>query len=150
MCGIAGILDLNGGRTVPEGVVKAMTDALIHRGPDEEGFFNRPGVALGSRRLSIVGLADGQQPVTNEDRSAFVVFNGELFDYVEQRAELEARGHRLVTHCDTEIIPHLWEESQERVFERLRGQFAVALWDDRKSQLLLGRDRFGIAPLYWS
>ena len=150
MCGIAGILDLLGERMVPEGIVKAMAQALVHRGPDEEGYFRRRGVELASRRLSIVGLADGQQPVANEDQSVSVVFNGELFDYIEQRAELEARGHRFVTHCDTEIIPHLWEESQEGMFVRLRGQFAVALWDERKQELILGRDRFGICPLYWT
>ncbi len=127
-----------------------MARALVHRGPDEEGFLHRPGVALASRRLSIVGLADGQQPVTNEDRSVFAVFNGELFDYQEERAGLEKRGHRLVTHCDTEMLPHFWEESRQGMFERLRGQFAVALWDDRRRLLMLARDRFGIAPLYWT
>src|ERR1700733_4665362 len=150
MCGIAGIVDLAGNRAIALGVVQRMTQAIIHRGPDEEGYFQRPGVALGSRRLSIVGLADGQQPVANEDRSVSVVFNGEFFDYPERRAELAARGHRLVTHCDTEIIPHLWEESQGAMFERLRGQFALALWDERRSCLILGRDRFGICPLYWT
>ena len=135
---------------MPEGVVYAMAQALVHRGPDEEGFFRRRGVELASRRLSIVGLADGQQPVANEDQSVSVVFNGELFDYIEQRSELETRGHRFVTHCDTEIIPHLWEESHEEMFVRLRGQFAIALWDERKQQLILGRDRFGICPLYWT
>ena len=150
MCGIAGVLDLTGGRVIPEGVVEAMARALIHRGPDEEGYFRRHGVELASRRLSIVGLADGQQPVANEDRSVRVVFNGELFDYIEQKAGLEARGHRFVTHCDTEIIPHLWEESLEGMFARLRGQFAVALWDERRRKLVLGRDRFGICPLYWT
>ena len=150
MCGIAGVLDLTGGRVIPEGVVEAMARALIHRGPDEEGYFRRHGVELASRRLSIVGLADGQQPVANEDRSVLVVFNGELFDYIEQKAGLEARGHRFVTHCDTEIIPHLWEESLEGMFARLRGQFAVALWDERRRKLMLGRDRFGICPLYWT
>jgi asparagine synthase (glutamine-hydrolysing) len=150
MCGIAGIVDLTLLRTIEDGVAERMTQAIIHRGPDEEGYFRRPGLVLGSRRLSIVGLADGQQPISNEDRSVSVVFNGELFDYVEQRLELEARGHRLITHCDTEIIPHLWEESQEGVFERLRGQFAIALWDERRRRLVLGRDRFGICPLYWT
>ena len=150
MCGIAGILDLAGERTAPEGAIEAMAQALIHRGPDEEGYFRRNGVQLASRRLSIVGLADGQQPIANEDRSVSVVFNGELFDYVEQRAELQALGHRFVTHCDTEVLPHLWEESGEEMFVRLRGQFAVALWDERKQQLILGRDRFGICPLYWT
>ncbi|MBV8097989.1 MAG: asparagine synthase (glutamine-hydrolyzing) [Verrucomicrobia bacterium] len=150
MCGIAGIIDLAGGRTLGDDVIHRMTQAIIHRGPDEEGYFQRPGLALGSRRLSIVGLADGQQPVTNEDRTVFVVFNGEFFDFPERRAELKSRGHRLVTHCDTEIIPHYWEDDQERMFEHLRGQFAFALWDDRRRCLVLGRDRFGIAPLYWT
>ncbi|HEY2572602.1 MAG TPA: asparagine synthase (glutamine-hydrolyzing) [Verrucomicrobiaceae bacterium] len=152
MCGIAGIMDLAGRRAVDEGMVRQMARALTHRGPDEEGFLFRPGIALASRRLSIVGLADGQQPVTNEQRDAFVVFNGELFDYVEVRAGLASRGHRLVTHCDTEIIPHLWEESRDpaELFRRLRGQFAIALYDVARHRLLLGRDRFGIAPLYWT
>lgn len=150
MCGIAGILDLTGRRTAADEVIRRMANAIVHRGPDEEGFYRRPGLVMASRRLSIVGLADGQQPMTNEDRSAFVVFNGELFDYVEQRADLEARGHRFVTHCDTEVIPHLWQESREGMFEQLRGQFAIALWDEREHRLFLGRDRFGIAPLYWT
>ncbi len=105
---------------------------------------------MASRRLSIVGLADGQQPMTNECQSAYVVFNGELFDHVEKRVELAARGHHLVTHCDTEIIPHMWEENQEGMFKRLRGQFAIALYDVSRHQLTLGRDRFGISPLYWT
>ena len=150
MCGIAGMIGLVGRRTVPEGMVERMAQALIHRGPDEAGFLHRPGIALASRRLSIVGLADGQQPVSNETKDVFVVFNGELFDYVEKHVELAARGHHLHTHCDTEIIPHMWEETQEGMFERLRGQFAIALWDARRHQLTLGRDRFGISPLYWS
>ena len=150
MCGIAGIIDLAGQRPVSEDSIRRMARALLHRGPDEEGFLVRPGLALASRRLSIVGLADGQQPVANEDRSVSVVFNGELFDYVERRAELQQRGHRFVTHCDTEIIPHLWEDHHEEMWEKLRGQFAIALWDERRRQLQLGRDRFGIAPLFWT
>src|SRR6201993_2914911 len=139
MCGIVGLIDFVGCRNPGDDVIHRMTEAIVHRGPDEEGYLERPGLALASRRLSIVGLADGQQPISNEDRSVFVVFNGELFDYVEKRVELAGRGHRLVTQCDTEIIPHLWEEKQEGVFERLRGQFAVALWDVRRRQLTLGR-----------
>jgi asparagine synthase (glutamine-hydrolysing) len=150
MCGIAGIVDLAGGATLGDEVIHRMTRAIVHRGPDEEGYFQRPGLALGSRRLSIVGLADGQQPVTNEDRTVFVVFNGEFFDFPERRAELKSKGHRLVTHCDTEIIPHFWEDAQERMFEHFQGQFAFALWDDRRRCLVLGRDRFGISPLYWT
>ncbi len=151
MCGIAGIIDLSAAqRPIPEGAIQRMSRALLHRGPDEEGFLIRPGLALASRRLSIVGLADGQQPMTNEERNVHVVFNGELFDHVERRAELQGRGHRLVTHCDTEIIPHFWEDFQEGMWERLKGQFAIAVWDERRRQLQLGRDRFGIAPLYWT
>jgi asparagine synthase (glutamine-hydrolysing) len=151
MCGIAGIIDLSAEqRAVPEEAVRKMAHAIVHRGPDEEGFYFQPGIALASRRLSIVGLADGQQPVTNEDGKVNVVFNGELFDHLEKRAELEARGHRLVKHCDTEIIPHMWEEHREGMFERLRGQFAIALWDERARRLALGRDRFGICPVYWT
>jgi asparagine synthase (glutamine-hydrolysing) len=127
-----------------------MADRLYHRGPDEDGFLEAPGLALASRRLSIIGLADGRQPIFNEDRSIAVVYNGELFDYPEQRRDLEKRGHRFYTHCDTEIIPHLWEEHQEGMFERLRGQFALALWDSKRHRLVLGRDRFGICPLYWT
>ncbi len=150
MCGIAGIIALADQRPVPEDAVRRMTRAILHRGPDEEGFHFGAGIGLGMRRLSIVGLADGQQPVTNEDRSVTAIFNGELFDHLAKRAELEARGHRLVKHCDTEVIPHLWEEHQQGMWERLRGQFAIALWDERARRLVLGRDRFGICPLYWS
>jgi asparagine synthase (glutamine-hydrolysing) len=131
-------------------MVRGMTDAIRHRGPDEEGYYQSPAVSLGSRRLSIVGLQDGCQPLSNEDRSIFVVFNGELFDYPEVKEQLSARGHRFRTHCDTELLPHLWEDHGEGMLERLRGQFALALWDSRRRQLVLARDRFGICPLYWT
>src|SRR4051812_30997252 len=150
MCGIAGIIDLVGERPAPAGIVQRMARAIFHRGPDEAGFLERPGISLASRRLSIVGLADGQQAMTNEERNLFVVFNRALVHYVQRREELAAKGHRFVTHCDTEIIPHLWEDYREATWEQLRGQFAVALWDAQKRQLHLGRDRFGIAPLFWS
>ncbi len=151
MCGIAGIIDLSGtGRPAPTGAIGAMADALIHRGPDEDGFLARPGLAFASRRLSIVGLADGRQPIHNEDGTVSVVFNGELFDYPEMRAELEGRGHRFTTHCDTELIPHRWEDHQEDLFSHLRGQFAFALWDAPRRRVILARDRFGICPLYWT
>ena len=151
MCGIAGILDLSGERRpVPAGALRAMADAIIHRGPDEDGYLERPGLGFASRRLSIVGLADGKQPIHNEDGNVTVVFNGELFDYPEQKAGLEARGHRFRTHCDTEIIPHTYEDYPESLFEQLRGQFAIALYDARRQRVLLGRDRFGICPLYWT
>jgi asparagine synthase (glutamine-hydrolysing) len=150
MCGIAGVVDLSGRGPVPTEVVQTMAEALRHRGPDEDGYLFAPGVALASRRLSIVGLADGRQPIGNEDGRIAVVYNGELFDYPETRAVLEARGHRFRTHCDTELIPHLWEDHGEGTFERLRGQFAVAVWDHGQHRLCLGRDRFGICPLYWT
>jgi asparagine synthase (glutamine-hydrolysing) len=150
MCGIAGMVDLAGRRPVVPDVLDAMAKGLHHRGPDEGGLLLLPGLGLASRRLSIVGLADGRQPIANEDQSVTVVYNGELFDYPERRTELQKRGHRFATHCDTEIIPHLWEEHGEGMFERLRGQFALALWDERRQLLVFGRDRFGICPLYWT
>ncbi len=150
MCGIAGIVDLSGRRPAPAEALRAMAAALTHRGPDEDGFLERPGVGFASRRLSIVGLADGRQPIANEDGSVAVVFNGEIFDYRNVRAELEAKGHRFRTHCDTEIVPHEWEDHAEGALERLRGQFAVALHDTRRRRVVLARDRFGICPLYWT
>ncbi len=150
MCGIAGMVDLQDRRPVPDGMLQVMADALVHRGPDEDGFLERPGLGLASRRLSIIGLLDGRQPIANENRDVFVVYNGELFDYPQTRVELESRGHRFATHCDTELIPHLWEEHAEAMLERLRGQFALALWDQRRQRLILARDRFGICPLYWT
>lgn len=150
MCGIAGIIDLSGVRTVAPSRLRRMADAIRHRGPDEDGYLETAGMGLASRRLSIVGLADGRQPIWNEDRTVAVVFNGELFDYPERKAQLEGRGHRFATHCDTELIPHLYEEHGEQVFEHLRGQFAACIYDTKNRLLLLGRDRFGICPLYWA
>src|SRR5438105_5101267 len=150
MCGIAGIVDLRHQGRVPHNSLRRMADAIIHRGPDDDGYFEGPGLGLANRRLSIVGLTDGRQPITNEDGSVVVVFNGELFEYPEIKPALEARGHRFATHCDTELVAHLWEEYQDGIFEHLRGQFAVAVWDQRRRRLVLGRDRFGICPLYWT
>jgi asparagine synthase (glutamine-hydrolysing) len=150
MCGIAGIIRLDGPGPVDQQRVAAMANAIVHRGPDEDGVFTRPGLVMANRRLSIVGLADGRQPIHNEDRSVSVVFNGELFDYPEVRAQLISRGHQYRTHCDTEILPHLWEDYGEAMIERLRGQFAFALWDEKRQRLTVARDRFGICPLYWS
>jgi asparagine synthase (glutamine-hydrolysing) len=150
MCGIAGMVDLARRRPVALELLQQMADALTHRGPDEDGYLTAPGIGFANRRLSIVGLADGKQPIYNEDQSVAVVFNGEFFDYPEIKARLEARGHRFATHCDTELIPHLWEDHQEGMFEQLRGQFSLALWDRKRQCILLARDRFGICPLYWS
>ncbi len=150
MCGIAGFLNLSGPEPIEPAVLESMAQALYHRGPDEDGYFIRPGLGMASRRLSIVGLADGQQPIHNERGDVSVVFNGEFFDYPERKAELVGRGHTFRTHCDTELLPHLWEDHGEGMFEKLRGQFAFALWDERKQQLVLARDRFGICPLFWT
>lgn len=150
MCGIAGILDLTGRMRASPDVARQMAAAIVHRGPDEDGFLDRPEVALANRRLSIVGLKDGRQPIGNEDGSIQVVFNGEFFDYPERRAQLEAKGHRFARHTDTELLPHLWEEHGIDMFATLRGQFAFALWVERERRLLLARDRFGICPLFWT
>lgn len=152
MCGIAGMIDLSGARRqAPAGAVARMAQAIYHRGPDEDGFLDRPGLHLVNRRLSIVGLADGRQPISNEDGTVHVVFNGELFDYPEKRTELEARGHVFRTHTDTELIPHLYEEyGPHGLWEHLRGQFAVCVWDSRTNEFVLGRDRPGICPLFYT
>lgn len=150
MCGIAGIVCLDGGPSPHLRTVRAMTDAILHRGPDEDGYYEAPGMAFGMRRLSIVGLEDGQQPVANEDGQVNAVFNGELFDYPETKHALLERGHILKTGCDTELIPHLWEEQAGAMFAELRGQFAIAIHDRRQHRVVLARDRFGICPLYWT
>ncbi|MCI0743097.1 MAG: asparagine synthase (glutamine-hydrolyzing) [Gemmataceae bacterium] len=150
MCGIAGIVDLTGQRPLPGGILERMADAIFHRGPDEDGYWQQPGIGLANRRLSIIGLADGKQPLYNEDRSVVAVFNGEFFEYPEIKKKLEAKGHVFRTHCDTELIPHLWEDYQEGMFEHLRGQFALACFDQKERRLILARDRFGICPLFWT
>lgn len=151
MCGIAGMIDLTGSRRpAPRGAVARMARAIVHRGPDEDGFLDRPGLHLANLRLSIVGLADGRQPISNEDGTVWTVYNGELFDYPEKRAELEAKGHVFRTHCDTELIPHLWEEYREGMWDHLRGQFALCVWDSRTNEFVLGRDRSGICPLFYT
>lgn len=150
MCGIAGAFDLTGRREFPTDVLLAMTGAIAHRGPDDEHFHKEPGVALGARRLSIIDLAGGRQPIPNEDQSLWVAFNGELFEYPELRQELLARGHHLATRCDTEAWVHLYEDRGLGMFEKARGQFAVSLWDRTNRTLVLGRDRVGICPLYYT
>ena len=148
MCGIAGVLYADSHRPVDRTVLKAMGDAISHRGPDAEGFFTDPGVGLAHRRLSIIDLGGGDQPIGNEDGSIQLIFNGEIYNYQALRAELIARGHRLATSSDTEVIVHLYEELGDRLVERLRGMFAFALWDRKQRRLLLARDRLGIKPLY--
>lgn len=150
MCGIAGLFDLTGHRPVSQDLLQSMANTLIHRGPDDSGLLVRPGLGMAHRRLSIIGLTDGHQPLTNEDETIITVGNGELFDYESQRAHLQSRGHRFSTHSDLENVVHLWEEHRDDLWNRLRGQFAIALWDETARRLVIGRDRFGICPLYWA
>jgi asparagine synthase (glutamine-hydrolysing) len=149
MCGIAGFLYTHPDWPVEVGLLKGMGSVIAHRGPDAEGFWSEPGVGLAHRRLSILDLTGGDQPIANEDGSLQVVFNGEIYNYQELRAGLEARGHRFRTRSDTEILVHLYEEHGEHLVERLRGMFAFALWDRRRRRLVLARDRLGIKPLYF-
>jgi asparagine synthase (glutamine-hydrolysing) len=148
MCGIAGIMSYDG-QPVSQSELSAMCGAIAHRGPDDDGFYFADGVGLGMRRLSIIDLSGGKQPVHNEDGSVWVVFNGEIYNYRDLRTALEARGHRFYTETDTEVIVHLYEEKGALCVESLRGMFAFAVWDHRRQQLLLARDRLGVKPLYY-
>ena len=150
MCGIAGKLNFDAHQPIDPARLAAMTRVIAHRGPDAEGFHIAGGIGLGHRRLSIIDLATGDQPLANEDGSIWVVFNGEIYNFAELRAELEPRGHRFRTHSDTETIVHAYEEWGDQAVERFRGMFAFALWDERRRRLLLVRDRLGVKPLYYS
>ena len=150
MCGIAGFAGWQLGADDARRTVRSMCDAIVHRGPDDSGYFVAPEVALGMRRLSIIDVGGGQQPIANEDGSIQVVFNGEIYNHHELRRDLMARGHRFRTRSDTETIVHLYEERGEDFVVGLRGMFAIALWDARHRRLVLARDRVGIKPLsYW-
>src|SRR5439155_13693751 len=148
MCGIAGVMYADG-RPIEPALLKAMGDRIAHRGPDAEGFWTAPGIGLVHRRLSILDLSGGDQPLGNEDGTVQVVFNGEIYNYLELRAWLLGRGHHFNTKSDTEVLVHLYEEAGDALVERLRGMFAFALWDARRQRLLLARDRLGIKPLYF-
>jgi asparagine synthase (glutamine-hydrolysing) len=150
MCGIAGAIDLRARRTFPLESLERMTGALAHRGPDDEQFHIEPGVALGTRRLAIIDIAGGRQPLANETREVWVSFEGELYDHSELRQQLIERGHQFDSQCDTETWVHLYEEVGEDVFRKARGQFSVAIWDRRERTLLFARDRVGIGPLFYT
>jgi asparagine synthase (glutamine-hydrolysing) len=150
MCGIAGIVKLNPQEHVDEARLKRMRDVLRHRGPDGEGLWSQGPVGLGHRRLAIVDVAGGHQPMPNEDETVWIVYNGEIYNHAALRPGLIARGHRYRTRSDTETILHLYEEEEERCVERLQGMFAFAVWDQRRERLLLARDRLGIKPLYYA
>ncbi len=150
MCGIAGLVDPGMPGADIRRTLQPMTDAIAHRGPDDEGFYVAEGVGLGSRRLSIIDLAGGHQPIANEDGHVQVVFNGEIYNYLELRGQLLARGHVFRTNSDTEVIAHLYEEKGVDCFADLRGMFGIALWDTRARRLLLARDRLGKKPLFYA
>ncbi len=149
MCGIAGRYNFDSERPVDAATLRAMTQAIAHRGPDADGFHVGPGIGLGHRRLSIIDLTTGDQPLGNESGTVQVVFNGEIYNFADLRSELEADGHRFRTRSDTEVIAHGYEQWGDRVVDRLRGMFAIALWDGPRRRLLLVRDRLGVKPLYY-
>jgi asparagine synthase (glutamine-hydrolysing) len=150
MCGIAGIVYANSHARVSEQSLRAMCDAIRHRGPDDDGFFVDSHVGLGMRRLAIIDVAGGHQPIFNEDRSAVIVFNGEIYNHADIRRELERRGHKYTTHSDTETILHAYEEYDVDCVKHLRGMFTIAIWDTRRARLFLARDRFGKKPLFYT
>src|SRR3990167_5633632 len=144
MCGIAGFIGQGDKK-----ILSQMTDSIRHRGPDDEGFFVLGETHLGMRRLSIIDLAGGKQPIFNEEGQMGVIFNGEIYNFLELKDKLVKNGHQFKTKSDTEVIAHLYEEEGEQLFKKLNGMFAVALWDNKKKKLVLARDRFGKKPLYY-
>ena len=150
MCGIVGLFDLRGKQDYDRELLSRLNDSQFHRGPDEGGLHLEPGVGLGHRRLSIIDLSSGQQPLFNEDGSVVVIFNGEIYNFQELVPELTAKGHIFRTHSDTEVIVHAWEEWGEACVERFRGMFAFALWDRKQETLFIVRDRFGVKPLFYA
>jgi asparagine synthase (glutamine-hydrolysing) len=150
MCGICGKLNFEKGANVKPGLIRAMMDTIRHRGPDDEGLHIASEVGLGFRRLSIIDLSLGHQPISNEDGTVWIVFNGEIYNYRELRSFLLSKGHVFKTQSDTEVIVHLYEELGPQCLEKLRGMFAFAIWDENRKTLFLARDRVGIKPLYYS
>lgn len=150
MCGIAGILNIAAGPAPAREALASMIQALHHRGPDGYGFFSDERCGLAHARLSIIDISGGDQPIHNEERSVWTVFNGEIFNYIELRQELEAQGHRFYTRSDTEVIVHLYEQYGERFVDHLNGQFAIALWDQKARRFVLARDRTGIRPVFYA
>lgn len=150
MCGITGIFHFKNSQHIDPVVLKSMTDILRHRGPDDDGYYINNNIGLGQRRLSIIDLSTGKQPMHNEDKTLWVIYNGEIFNYIELREELEKKGHHFYTHSDTEVIVHAYEEFGKNFLHHFNGQFAIALWDDKKKELILARDRVGIRPLFYT
>ena len=150
MCGIVGIFDLRERRESNRELLVRMNDSQLHRGPDESGVHIEPGVALGHRRLSIIDLASGQQPLFNADGSIVVTYNGEIYNYHELRETLIAAGYQFATHSDTEVIVNAWDHWGEACVEQFRGMFAFAVWDRKRQTFFLARDRLGIKPLFYA
>lgn len=150
MCGLVGILDIKANRTINQSVLVCMRDALVHRGPDEAGIFTNPGIGLGHRRLSIIDISSGHQPMTSDIQPVTIVFNGEIYNFKEIRKILTDKGYSFSTHSDTEVILHAYEEWGEQCVNHLRGMFAFAIWDETKQKLFLARDRLGIKPLLYA
>ena len=149
MCGIVGVVHLDGRQEADPKLLVQMARTIIHRGPDDEGFFCEGSVGFGARRLSIVDVAGGHQPISNEDGQVWIAFNGEIYNHPELRRQLIDQGHRYRTNCDTETVVHCYEEYGESWIEKLRGMFAFSIWDAGRRRVLLARDRLGIKPLYW-
>lgn len=150
MCGITGIVNLTQFNPISEEQLRQMLAMIRHRGPDQFGIYLDENVGLGNARLSIVDLGGGQQPISNEDETLWIVYNGEIFNYIELRPQLEARGHQFATHCDTEVIVHLYEDYGPDCLKYLNGQFAIAIWDTKTQTLFLARDRVGVRPLFYT
>src|SRR5678816_14779 len=150
MCGITGIFDTRARREIDRAQLQRMNESQYHRGPDEGSVHIEPGLGLGHRRLSIIDVATGQQPLFNEDGSVVVIFNGEIYNYQDLIPELQALGHRFHTRSDTEVIVHAWESWGEACVKRFRGMFAFALWDRNRQTLFLARDRLGVKPLHYA
>jgi asparagine synthase (glutamine-hydrolysing) len=150
MCGITGLFDTRGTRAIDRGVLDRMNDSQKHRGPDESSLHIEPGLGMGHRRLSVIDIATGQQPLFNEDGSVVIVYNGEIYNYRELMAELQAAGHVFHTRSDTEVVVHAWEQWGEHCVERFRGMFAFGLWDRNRQTFFMARDRLGVKPMYYA
>ena len=150
MCGITGLIDTRGERAVDRAQLQRMNDSQWHRGPDEGDLYLEPGVGFGHRRLSIIDIATGQQPLFNEDGTVAIVFNGEIYNYQSLMAELQSLGHQFHTKSDTETIVHAWEQWGERCVDRLRGMFAFTIWDRTKQTIFMARDRMGVKPMFYA
>src|SRR3989339_1648755 len=150
MCGITGYAAFNGAKTIDREVLGKMVNIIFHRGPDESGMDIRSSVAMGMRRLSIIDLSGGHQPIYNEDKTVWTVFNGEIYNFKEIRSQLQAKGHVFKTNTDTEVIVHGYEEYGSAFLKYLNGMFAIAVHDTKKNKLLLARDHIGIKPLYYT